>query len=177
MKKILAMTFCCVDIYPEKEIITAGGNSLNLAAACSKTKKADVYLMGNIGMDIYAEKIKEKADEFNINRERLYEVEGDTASNKLYLTEDGDRYEKEDSWNGGVYDVYKLSSDDEAFLKEFDVVATTVWDPTFKHIINLKRNSKFLLAVDFSDHTPTDEWLEFIPMIDRKCAVKGICPF
>ncbi len=166
MKKILALTLCCIDYFPEKGVIAAGGNSLNLAANCAKTGKADVYLMGNIGTDMYAEKIKEKADEYNINRDRLYEVDGATASNRLYHTMDGDRYEKEGSWDNGVYGDYEISADDEKFMKQFDAVAAIAWSPNFKHIIEISKNSDFLLAVDFSDHAPSEEWREFIPAID-----------
>jgi hypothetical protein len=44
-KKILTMACCCVDIFPEKNIVNAGGNALNVAVSCSKTSKADVFLM------------------------------------------------------------------------------------------------------------------------------------
>ena len=46
MKKILAMTCCCVDVFPEKNIVNAGGNALNAAASCSKTGKTEVFLNG-----------------------------------------------------------------------------------------------------------------------------------
>jgi len=166
MKKILAMTCCCVDVFPEKGIINAGGNALNVAANCSKTGKAEVYLMGNIGTDIYADEIIKKADEYNINCDKLYKVAGDSANNKIYLTENGERYFKEDSWTSGVYQDYRISSDDEAFMKGFDAVATTFNDPNFKAIIDISRNSDYLLSVDFLDHIPSDNWRDFLDAID-----------
>jgi fructoselysine 6-kinase len=166
MKKILALTCCCVDVFPEKDTIIAGGNALNVAASCSKTGKADVFLMGNIGTDLYAKKIKETADKYNIKRERLYEIKGESASNKVYLTAAGDRYFKNDSWTSGVYQDYKISADDEIFMKDFDAAATTFNDPNFAHILKISRESDFLLSVDFLDHTPKDEWRNYLSAID-----------
>jgi len=162
MKKILALTCCCVDVFPEEDTVIAGGNALNVAVNCSKTGKADVFLMGNIGTDRYAEKIKEVADKYGINRDRLYEIEGESAGNKIYLTANGDRYFKDDSWTSGVYQDYRISENDEAFMKGFDAVATTFNDPNFAHILKISRESDFLLSVDFLDHTPADEWAEYL---------------
>ena len=166
MKKILALSCCCVDVFPEKDIINVGGNALNVAASCSKTGNADVFLMGNIGTDLYAKKIKESADRYKINREKLYEIEGESASNKIYLTPNGDRYFKDDSWTSGVYQDYRISADDETFMKSFDAVATTFNDPNFAHILKISAGADFLLSVDFLDHTPKDEWSGYLPAID-----------
>ena len=166
MKKILALTCCCVDFFPEKNIINAGGNALNVAAACARTQKADVYLMGNIGADIYAEKINEIADKYKINRQNLFEVEGETANNKIYITPEGERYEKSDSWTSGVYGDYRISENDETFMKGFDAVATTFNDPNFDRILKISLESDFTLSVDFLDHIPKDEWRSYFSAID-----------
>jgi len=166
MKKILALTCCCVDVFPERGDIIAGGNALNVAASCSKTGKADAFLMGNIGTDLYGEKIKEAADKYRINRDRLYEIDGVSASNKVYLTADGDRYFKDDSWTSGVYQDYKISIHDETFMRSFDAVATTFNDPNFADILKVRYGSDFLLSVDFLDHTPKEEWSDYLCAID-----------
>jgi len=166
MKKILALTCCCVDVFPERGNIIAGGNALNVAANCSKTGKADAFLMGNIGTDQYGKKIKEMADKYRINRDRLYEVDGESASNKVYLTADGDRYFKDDSWTSGVYQDYRISIHDETFMRSFDAVATTFNDPNFADILKVRYGSDFLLSVDFLDHTPKDEWNDYLSTID-----------
>lgn len=166
MKRILAMSCCCVDVFPEKGIISAGGNALNVAANCSKTGKAEVSLMGNIGKDAYAEQVISKAAEYKINYDRLYKVAGETASNKIYLTKNGDRYFKDDSWTSGVWQDYRISADDEAFMKKFDAVATTFNDPDFKHMLDISRNSDYLLSVDFLDHTPDNAWRSYFDAID-----------
>jgi fructoselysine 6-kinase len=155
-----------VDFFPEKNIVNAGGNALNVAASCSRTQKADVYLMGNIGTDKYAERIKEVADKYKINRQYLFEIEGETANNKIYITTEGERYEKSDSWTSGVYGNYKISENDEKFMNGFDAIATTFNDPNFKQILEIRHKSNFILSVDFLDHIPNNEWCNYFPAID-----------
>lgn len=166
MKKILALTCCCVDVFPEKNIVNAGGNALNVAVSCSKTKKADVYLMGNIGIDFYGKKIKETADRFKINRQKLYEVEGETANNKIYITDEGDRYFKEDSWTNGVLRDFKISESDLKFMKDFDAIATTYNDQIIVDIADIKSKTTVLFSVDFLDHNPTEEWCYYFQYVD-----------
>lgn len=166
MKKILALSCCCVDMFPEKNIINAGGNALNLAASVARTGKSKPFLMGNIGTDLYAKKIKGKADFYGIDSRRLYEVDGHSANNKIYLTESGDRYFKKDSWTEGVYKGFRISDDDEMFMKSFDAVATTFNDPDFDRLLKISLESNFLLSVDFMDHSLKDEWQNYLPAID-----------
>ena len=52
--------------------------------------------MGSIEKDLYGEKIKAVIDAHGINRDRLYEVEGESASNRIFLTHEGERYFKKE---------------------------------------------------------------------------------
>jgi len=166
LKKILALSCCCVDFFPEKNIINVGGNALNVAVSCVKTGKADVSLMGNIGKDKYAEEIIKTVDKYKINRQKLYMVDGATAHNKIYLTDEGEKYEKSDSWTNGVYADFRLTDENVAYMKTFDAVASTLNDPNFKHTLDVRRNAHFLLSMDFLDHAPKDEWENYFPAID-----------
>ena len=166
MKKILALSCCCVDFFPEKNIINAGGNALNVAVSCVKTGKADVFLMGNIGKDKYAEEIIKTADKYKINRQKLYMADGITAHNKICLTDEGEKYEKSDSWTNGVYGEFRLTDENAAYMKTFDAVASTFNDPVFKHTLDVRRNAHFLLSMDFFDHAPKDEWENYFSAID-----------
>ncbi|MCL1904311.1 MAG: PfkB family carbohydrate kinase [Oscillospiraceae bacterium] len=163
MKKILALSCCCVDVFPEKKIVKVGGNALNLAVSCAATGKAEVYLMGYIGNDAYADKIKQTADEYKINRAHLYSVNGETANNKVYLTKDGDRYFKEDSWTNGVIRDFIISPADEILIQNADAVATTVNDGLISRIIEAKPK---LFSVDFMEHTPNDDWRRYFSSLD-----------
>lgn len=164
--KILAMTCCCVDVFPEKGSVVAGGNALNLAVACSKTGKADVYVMGNIGDDNYGKKVKEAISGFNINSQRLYTVKGATAYHIINIDENGDRYFKPNSWHDGVWKDYGISDSDRIFMKGMDVVATTCYESTFKDILKIREKSEFLLSVDFHDEKIDMSWEKYFSNID-----------
>ena len=166
MVKVLAMTCCCVDVYPELEKVTVGGNALNLAANCAKSGKVKAYLMGNIGTDAYANEIKKVVDSFGIQREHLYEVEGESANHIIHISESGDRYFKENSWTNGAYATFKITSVDEQFMKEMDGIATTVFEPEFQHILEIKRTSDFVLSVDFHDERARRDWETYFDAID-----------
>jgi len=166
MKKILTLSCCCVDFFPEKNIINVGGNALNVAVSCVKTGKADVSLMGNIGKDKYAEEIIKTVDKYKINRQKLHMINGITANNKIYLTDKGEKYEKADSWTNGVYTEFQLTEENAAYMKTFDAIASTFNDPNFKHTLDVRRNAHFLLSMDFLDHAPKDEWENYFPAID-----------
>jgi fructoselysine 6-kinase len=169
MNKILALSCCCVDVFPEKDEIHVGGNALNLASNCVKTGKAEVYLTGTVGTDIYAQKIRECADKHGINHERLYGIEGETASNKVYLTSDGDRYFKDDSWTNGVIRDFEISNEDEEFIKSCDAVATTLNDGLMKELCGIRLNSDFILSIDFMEHDLLEnqaKWQEYLPALD-----------
>ena len=163
MKKILAMSTFCVDVYPALGTAYAGGNALNVAVSCAKTKKAEVFLMGCIGKDIYGRQICEIADKYLLNRAHLYMIEGETASNKVFLTEGGDRYFKPDSWTDGVVRKFAISLEDSALIRDVDAVATTLNDGL---ILQIAEQKPKLLSVDFMEHTPTDDWLQFLPVIN-----------
>ena len=168
MKKILCLSCTCVDIFPEKGTAEAGGNSLNVAAACAKTGKAAAYLAGNIGTDLYAEDIKKKADKYKINRDYLRTVEGESASNTIQITADGDRFFADGNWTDGVYADFRITEADEPFVKSFDAVMTTIRDPAFPDLIKISSESKFLLCVDFMDFALDENWCKYFekPAVD-----------
>lgn len=164
--KILAMTCCCVDVFPEKNTVVAGGNALNLAVACSKTGKAGVYVMGNIGDDDYGKTVRESASRFNIDLSRLYTVKGFTAHHVINIDSNGDRYFKPGSWHDGVWKKYIITPSDAEFMKEMDAVATTCYESCFESIIDLRKKSNFMLSVDFHDEKINSHWEKYFNMID-----------
>jgi fructoselysine 6-kinase len=170
MKQILTLARFCVDVFPQQNRVYAGGNALNVAANCVGTNKADVFLMGNIGTDEYGERVAEMADKYKLNRERLYRVEGETASNKIYLAEDGERSFVPNAWNDGVLRDFEISPTDAEFIKSMDAVATTVNDYIFDDLLQIRRESPTaLLAVDFMDEKQcefSESWREYLTSLD-----------
>lgn len=143
--KILALSGFCVDIFPQSGQILSGGNALNLAVCC-KRAGADVFVMGNIGKDEYGAVLKKAMDKNGLNREKVYEVEGETARQIIHIDEKGDRYFKEDLRHGGVFDKFTISENDKKFLNSMDAVADTIGDPDFENIVFFKLRQKTFLS-------------------------------
>lgn len=164
--KILAMSCNCVDVFPETGKILPGGNSLNFAVNCKTAGVKDVYLMGNIGKDNYGSILKNAIDKYSVDRSRVYEIEGITANHTIHIDEKGDRYFKENAWISGVWADYRISSSDKKFMNEMDLVATTLYEPVFKDIISIKRESSFLLSADFHDEKINADWEQYFGAVD-----------
>jgi fructoselysine 6-kinase len=167
--KILTLARFCVDVFPEQDSVFAGGNALNVAVNCACTKQADVFLMGNIGTDKYGDKIAEIADKHNLNRERLYRINGETASNKIHIFTDGERNFIPNAWNEGVLADFKISPKDTEFIKTMNAVATTILDKPLADLLAIRAESDFLLAVDFMDDKQcrfNENWRGYLPNLD-----------
>ena len=129
--KIVAMTVCTVDGYPDQDVECVGGNSLNFATQCRRSGAEHVSLVGGVGMDDNGTVVLDHLQGEGINVSHVHRLDGATATNKLYVTEDGERFQVPDSWRGGVYETFRLSDDDWDFVNRHDIVATTCVDPNF----------------------------------------------
>lgn len=163
--KIVALTSLCVDIYPEKDEVYVGGNSLNFASQCKLLGCKYVSIIGAIGNDNWGKLIEAHLDKLRIDRSKLYKIEEPTASNKIFINNEGDRYFKEDSWNGGAFDVFRLSDKDWNSLTNSAIIAMPAGDPNLKELLN-RRNENQLIVVDFLDYLGIDVIREFIDDID-----------
>jgi fructoselysine 6-kinase len=129
--KIVAMTVCTVDGYPDEGVECVGGNSLNFATQCRRSGVEHVSLVGGVGTDDHGTVVLDHLQGEGIDVSHVHRQEGTTATNKLYVTEDGERFQVPDSWRGGVYETFRLSDGDWDFVNQHDVVATTCVDPNF----------------------------------------------
>ena len=164
--KILALGTSCVDVYPQKETLTPGGEALNNAVHLSLREDVQVYLMGLIGKDDYAETILNSIKQFNINTKHLYQVEGETAHHVIQIDKDGDRYFERGSWHGGVSADLSLNARDRALISEMDAILTTLWEPNLAELIELKTANKYLVAVDFNVQRDFTQWEGLIDRVD-----------
>lgn len=163
--KITALTSFCIDIFPELDKIYVGGNSLNFATQCRLLDYENTSVIGAIGKDRFGKLIENQLDKSNINRSRLYQINEPTASNKIFINEKGDRYFKEDSWNGGAFDKFRLSENDWNSLADSKIVAMPAGDPNLKELLK-RRNEKQLVVIDFLDYLGIDFIKEHIDNID-----------
>lgn len=163
--KITALTSFCVDYYPELDRIYVGGNSLNFAYQCKQLGYENISVIGAIGRDSLGKLLKKQLDKLKINRSRLYPIDKPTASNKIYINDKGDRYFKEDSWNGGAFDEFRLSENDWNSLADSNIVAMPAGDPNLKELLK-RRNENQIIVIDFLDYLGIGFIEEHIDNID-----------
>jgi len=163
--KITALTSFCVDYFPELEKVYVGGNSLNFATQCKLLGYEDTFIIGAVGKDQFGKRIEDHLDRAAISRTRLYTIDAPTASNKIFIDEKGDRYFKDDSWNGGAFDEFRLSESDWESMADSDMVAMPAGDPNLTALLN-RRNQSQLVVIDFLDYLGIDFIKEHIDAID-----------
>lgn len=167
MTKVTAMTCLCVDVFDGTEEIRPGGEALNFAAAAGRYEHIQMNLIGGIGDDVYGKSVLDSIRGLKVNTDCVHVIPGGaTASNRTYLTEKGDRYYLEDSWQEGVYGSFELSDMDKQKLKESQLVHTNFSCPIFFEIIKLKKEYGFQLSVDFDKERNFSGLEEILPCID-----------
>lgn len=165
--KLTALPCICADVFYGTDIIRPGGEALNFAAHASHFKDIDVTLLGVIGKDKYAEAIMDSISNLNIDKEQIrIDERYQTANNMTYLTAEGNRYYKEDSWNGKILDNIALNDTEIRILSESDVVFVHFWASCFSQVVELKKSSEFILAVDFDVYRDFTDMERFAPYID-----------
>jgi fructoselysine 6-kinase len=148
--KLIAMTVFCVDYYNGADKICLGGNSLNFAVQSLKSRIEQVSVLGCVGNDRYGVMLKKYIADQGLPLAHIYTAQGKTASNKIYIDESGDRYFEPDSWDGGVYQKFRLSKSDWDFVRSHDVIAMPAGDPNLIMALEQKASDN-ALVVDFLD--------------------------
>ena len=165
--KLTALPCICVDVFDGIEMIRPGGEALNFAVHASRFTNIDVTLLGVIGKDKYAEVIMDSIAKFAIDKKHIrIDERHQTANNMTYLTESGDRYYKDDSWNGNILDNIVLNDDEIKILSESDVVFVHFWASCLSQVIELKKTHGFKLVVDFDVYRDFADMERFAPYVD-----------
>ncbi len=164
--KILAIGTCCVDVYPQKQVITPGGEALNSAVHLSSRDDVAVYLMAMIGDDAYGDNILACVRHFDIHAKHMYQVAGETAHHVIHIKEDGDRFFETGAWHGGVSANLSLHESHHPLLSDMDGVMATLWEPNLKELLRLKHELDYLVAVDFNDQRDFTPWDDLIDEIN-----------
>ncbi len=164
---ITAMTCMCVDVFDDTGEIRPGGEALNFAAIASEYNHVSIDILGAIGDDNYGKAILESIENKRINKEFIHIIAGSTTANhRIYLTEKGDRYFKDDSWNGGIHDTYLLSDSDKNKIVSSDIVFITYDSPNFDEVLELRKSGFFQIAVDFNILRDFKMLENIVPYID-----------
>lgn len=165
--KITAMSTMCGDIFMHTGEIRPGGECLNFAAVACEYPGIDVHLLGAIGDDACGKTVLESIRNKRIGKDCIHVIPGGvTACNKTYLTEDGDRYYKPDSWNGGVYETYQLTEQDVQQIVSSDAVFLNCGCANFDDVLALRKSRDFKLAVDFDVERDLAKLEPLLPWID-----------
>ena len=146
---IVALTCLSMDLYVDQGLEYVGGNALNVATQCRRSGVERVAVVGAVGADAYADPILAHLRAEAIDVSHVYRLDGATATHKLYLTA-GDRQDPPDAWQGGVFDVFRPSDADWAFVNTFDVAAIGAGDPNFAAAV-ARLASHVKLVADFLD--------------------------
>lgn len=165
--KLVALPCLCVDVFDGTNEIRPGGEALNFAAHASEFNGIDVTLLGVIGNDEFGDVIMKSIVDKKIDTKyvRIDEKHA-TANNRTYLTPDGDRYYKEDSWNGEILEHFMLNDTEIKVIDESDVVFVHFFSSCFRQIVDLKKRFDFKLAVDFDVYRDFENMKEYAPYID-----------
>ena len=165
--RLTALPCLCADVFYGTDTIRPGGEALNFAAHASRFRDIDVTLLGVVGKDKYAEVIMEAISKLNIDKSHIrIDERYPTANNMTYLTESGDRYYKDDSWNGKILDNLVLNDTEIKVLSESDVVFVHFWASCFSQVIELKKTLGFKLAVDFDVYRDFSDMERYAPYVD-----------
>ena len=165
--KLTALPCICADVFYGTEIIRPGGEALNFAVHASHFKDIDVTLLGVVGKDKYAEAIMDSISKLDIDKNHIrIDERYQTANNMTYLTESGDRYYKDDSWNGEILDNIVLNDNEIKILSRSDVVFVHFWASCFSQVVELKETLGFKLAVDFDVYRDFADMERFAPHVD-----------
>lgn len=165
--RLTALPCICADVFYGTDTIRPGGEALNFAAHASRFRDIDVTLLGVVGKDKYAEVIMGSISKLDINKSHIrIDERYPTANNITYLTESGDRYYKDDSWNGKILDNLVLNDEEIKILSGSDAVFVHFWASCFSQVINLKKTLGFKLAVDFDVYRDFSDMERYAPYVD-----------
>lgn len=148
--KILAMTVFCMDYYIGPDTSYIGGNSLNFAVQCKKSGAETVSVLGAVGSDTAGGRIIGFLKKKGFDMSHIYSTPDVTANNKIYITDEGERYFKPDSWTGGAFEHFTIPKKDWPFILSHDVIAVPATDPNFDEILNTVAG-RTNIVVDFLD--------------------------
>ena len=140
---------------------------MNFAVHASHFKDICVTLLGVVGKDKYAEAIMDSIAKFDIDKNHIrIDERYHTANNMTYLTESGDRYYKDDSWDGKILDNIVLNDNEIKILSGSDVVFVHIWASCFPQVVELKKTLGFKLAVDFDVYRDFAVMERYAPYVD-----------
>ena len=144
--KILALTCCVMDIFPQTNKRFIGGNSVNFAVQCRRSGVKNVAVLGAVGEDAAGNEIISRLQQEKIDTSHLHTCAGFTATHAIMISEAGERLFFPENWQPGVYATFRLGEEDWEFAETFDILAGVANDPNFPEIVRRKKSHQKLVA-------------------------------
>lgn len=145
--RVACFSVAAMDHFIQRDQHLVGGNALNQAVRFRYMDHHSAFV-GALGTDPAGDQIADLLAAYSIDVSHTHRVSGRTATNQIVNDDAGERYGIEGAWDGGVYEQYRLTPSDWAFLEGFDVWATHANGPSYADALERKNERQFM-AVDF----------------------------
>jgi sugar/nucleoside kinase (ribokinase family) len=145
--RVACFSVAAMDHFIQLDRHLVGGNALNQAVRFRQMGH-DSAFVGALGTDPAGDQIADLLAAYSIDVSHTHRVSGRTATNQIVNDDAGERYGIEGAWEGGVYEQYRLTPSDWAFMEGFDVWTTHANGPSYADALERKNERQFM-AVDF----------------------------
>lgn len=122
-------------------------------------------LAGFIGTDKAADEIWKLCCQEEIVTSFLIQIDGETASNRIYLSPEGERYSKSREWRNGVKDNSDFTEVTWKFILSHDLISIPYNDRYLDELIHRRRKYNFI-SVDFMHFDSPKVISKYLPFID-----------
>lgn len=161
MKKTIAMSDNCIDVYYKLDRYYLTGNSIDFAFNY-KDLGGDVTEMTILGNDVFAKALEERLKERDIPLRVLKQVDRPTGMATMDLV-DGDK--KHLHFEGNAMEEIDLTESDLEFVKQFDIVYSERWTKVWRYIKELKQPGQIWIY-DFSKRMEEEKNDIILPYLD-----------
>lgn len=161
MKKAIAMSDNCIDVYYKLDRYYLTGNSIDFALNY-KDLGGDVTEMTILGNDVFAVALEERLKEREIPLRVLKRVDRPTGMATMDIV-DGDK--KHLHFEGNAMEEIQLMPEDLEYVKQFDIVYSERWTKAGRYIKDLKQPGQ-IWVYDFSKRLEQESNNEILPYLD-----------
>ncbi len=183
--RIVSVGECAHDRYLDLGIAFAGGISLNFAVNSLRCGADYVAMVSCVGDDAGGRAALRKLQHEGIDASHVYVHNGPTAHQDIYILARGERLFPPGGYDAGVVGALRLSDEDRAFVRSFDIMALAKFgqvEGLFRQAINDPAYTG-KRVVDFTDSTDYVKLTEHLDMVDISFisgdagAVEALLPF
>lgn len=161
MKKTIAMSDNCIDVYYKLNRYYLTGNSIDFAFNY-KDLGGDVTEMTILGNDVFAMALEAQLKERGIPLRILKRTNRPTGMATMDLV-DGDK--KHLDFAGNAMEEIELTAEDLEFVKSFDIVYAERWTKVERYIHELKQPGQ-IWVYDFSKRLEQRSNTQILPYLD-----------